>query len=327
MLYNSNMKALDFIKNVPDDGAIYLTGDDGYLKDAVISAIKAKVPDYCTEFNIKSVYGFKSPTELEDALTSMSPFGGTEVVLAGGYQKKNATGKTPKNDKDTEAFSRIVKLATDGVILVVYDSVLTPSQAKLFVTVDCGRLDTQTLREYVPKLAKPVKIDYRAVNMLIDYCNRDLGRISVELKKLSAYSDGEPVTAETVDLLVPNMLENEVFELSNAFAEKNKKRATDLIQRFTARGISYSNLLALMLNQYRRLMHCALSQKSDKELAEIMGIKEYAVKKSRELASGYSKSALKNIFDLLVKAETDFKSGIMSEETAVKTAFAKLLTI
>lgn len=327
MIYNSNMKALDFIKNVPDSGAIYLTGDDGYLKDAVISAVKAKVPDYCTEFNIKSVYGFKSPTELEDSLASMSPFGGTEVVLAGGYLKKPATGKAPKNDKDTEAFSRIVKLATDGVLLVVYDSVLTQAQAKLFVTVDCGRLDAQTLRDYVPRLAKPVKIDYRAVNMLIDYCNRDLGRISVELKKLSAYSDGEPVTAETVELLVPNMLENEVFELSNAFAEKNKKRATDLIGRFTARGISYSNLLALMLNQYRRLMHCALSPKSDKELAEIMGIKEYAVKKSRELASGYSKSALKNIFDLLVKAETDFKSGIMSEETAVKTAFAKLLTM
>lgn len=321
------MKAMDFVHNVPESGAIYLTGDDGYLKDAVLSAVLAKVPEYAREFNVKSVYGFKSPSELENSLSAMSPFGGTEVVLAGGYAKKQTAGRSAKGDKDADSFASIAKAATDGVILVVYDSTLTAGQAKSFLTVDCSRLDPNELRNVIPDIAKPDKLDYRAVNMLIEYCNRDLGRISVELKKLSAYVEGKTITAEAVDLLVANLVENEVFELSNAFAEKNKKRAVELIGRFTSKGVSYSYLLALLLNQYRRLMHCALSPKSDSELAAIMGVKEYAVKKSRELASKYSKATLKRIFDELVKAEVDFKSGVMSEETAVKTAFAKLLTV
>ncbi len=330
------MKALDFIRNVPAPGAIYLKGDDGYLKDAVISEIIGMVPEYAREFNVRTVYGFKSPTELTDAIAAVSPFGGTEVVLAGGYQKKEKdagkqpkkdTAKSPKSDKDLEEFKSLTSIAAGALYFVVYDSTLTASQAKLFTEVDCSRLDPVALRELIPSVAKPDKLDYRAINMLIEYCNRDMGRISVELKKLSAYAEGATITAEMVDLLVPDMLENEVYDLTNAFAEKNKRRAVELLDRFTSRGMAYAYLLALLIGQYRRLLHCALSQRSDAELASIMGVKEYAVKKNRELASKYGKTALKKIFDFLVKAETDFKQGVMSEETAVKTAFAKLLTV
>ena len=98
-----------------------------------------------------------------------------------------------------------------------------------------------------------------------------------------------------------------------------------MFDRFVARGIDFSFILASLIGQYRRLLHCALSKKSDAELAEALKIKEFAVKKSRETASKYGKATLKSCLDELVDAEFNFKSGVMLDETAVRTAMAKLI--
>jgi DNA polymerase III delta subunit len=74
-------------------------------------------------------------------------------------------------------------------------------------------------------------------------------------------------------------------------------------------------------------MYSALSTLNDYELASEFNVKPYSITVSRKLAAGFSKLGLKKIVDRLALLEYRFKSGVMSDKSALELAFTYLLTI
>lgn len=72
------------------------------------------------------------------------------------------------------------------------------------------------------------------------------------------------------------------------------------------------------------MLHCALSKLDNKALSEIFNVKEYAILKAREKNS-YTKIKLKNTVDMLIEYEYKFKSGEMSDQTALNCVVSHLL--
>ncbi|MBQ4072233.1 MAG: DNA polymerase III subunit delta [Clostridia bacterium] len=321
------IKAINF--NVKNKGgnAFLLTGDDLYWRDYVVNSILSLVPEAEREFNYRSFSDIKSIEETESAFTSTGFFGGINVVSISGYgAKKSTKGETKIADKEKKLFESLVTGLDENTILILSNSNIPLSLSRYFIEIDCSKLDFSLLRDYVPKLIAPKKIDGNALYTLVEYCNRDMLKISNELKKLIAYMGNRQVIShDMVELLVANTVENEIYELANALADKNKTKAMGLFDKFVAKGIDYSVILSTLVGQYRRLLHCALSNRSDKELAEDLKIKEWAVKRTRETASRYGKATLKACLDDLIDAEYNFKSGLMVDETAVRTVMAKLV--
>ncbi len=326
------IKAIDFNVEERVGNAFFLSGEDSYWIDKVITALVSLLPESEREYNYHSFSDIKSIEEAETAFTSMGFFGSRSVVVISGYGVKKSTAKagakeSKGSDKETKLFESILNGLDENVILVLYNSSISQALKRYFVEIDCSKLDAITLRSYVPKILAPKKIENEALSTLVEYCNRDMMQVSNEIKKIVAYmGSASVITKEMVELLVANTVENEIYELSNAIADKNKLKAIELFDKFIARGVEYSFILGMLIGQYRRLLHCALSKKTDAELAEILKIKEFAVKKSRQTAQKYGKATLKNCLDELVDAEFSFKSGLTSDETAVRTAMAKLLT-
>ena len=323
------MKALDFKWTSDIGSAFLLTGSDGYWKDYVINVIKNSVANGAFGYNYRVYNELKSIEEALEAFSSVGFFGESSIVVISNYgvKKSGAKSEAKLSAKEVELWHEVIASLSPELILIVVDSNLPKEIAQKFFEVDCSKLEGVALKDHVSSLATPKKIEPRALDILIEYCNRDMLLIANEVKKLSAYAGGKnTLTVEMVETLVANNIENEMFELSNAIADKNKIKATKLFDKFVSKGISYSLMLGMLVNQYRRLLHCALSKKSDNDLAESLGIKPYAVKRSRETATKYGKATLKSILDGLVDAEFAFKSGVMVEETAVRTAFAKLIS-
>ena len=328
------LKAINFKVNNRGGNAFLLTGDDLYWRDYVINAILALVPEAEREYNVRSFSDIKSIEEAEGAFTSMGFFGGINVVSISGYALKKTTkgkgetqpkGESKAQERERLLLEQVVTGLDENTILILSNSNIPLNLARYFIEIDCSKLDLPSLREYIPKLIAPKKIDGNALYTLIEFCSRDMLRISNELKKLLAYlGTKQVITNDMVELLVANTIENEIYELANALADKNKVKAMGLFDKFVAKGIDYSIILSTLISQYRRLLHCALSTKSDQELADDLKIKEWAVKRTRETASRYGKATLKACLDDLVDTEYNFKSGLMLEETAVRTVMAKL---
>ncbi len=321
------LKAVNFSINAINGNAFLLTGDDLYWRDYVVDAILSLVPEQEREFNYHYFSDVKSIEEVESAFTSTGFFGGKNIVHVSGYgAKKGAKSESKAQDREKKLFEEVVTGLDENTVLILSNSSLPVSLSKLFIEIDCSKLEFASLREYIPKLIAPRKIDGNAIYTLVEYCNRDMARISLELKKLVSYmGQKQVVSQEMVEGLVANTVENEIYELANALADKNKIKAMSLFDRFVEKGVDFSLILATLVSQYRRLLHCALSSKSDIELADDLKVKEWAVRKTRETASRYGKVTLKACLDDLVDAEYAFKSGLMLEETAVRTAMAKLL--
>ena len=122
--------------------------DDGYWRDKVLGEFRALVPEYSRDLDLKSAYPFRTPEDIEEAVTSFSPFGGKVVVLAGGY------GTSGKGDSESKsavaAWSKLLDELGGDTALVIYDSKLPAQTAKRMTEIDCSRLDAPALRTYLP---------------------------------------------------------------------------------------------------------------------------------------------------------------------------------
>ena len=72
------------------------------------------------------------------------------------------------------------------------------------------------------------------------------------------------------------------------------------------------------------MLYASMSPLSDKELADLFRVKEYAITKVRENRK-LSKKQLKTTLENLVSYEYKFKSGVMSEQTAFDAAITGLI--
>ena len=73
------------------------------------------------------------------------------------------------------------------------------------------------------------------------------------------------------------------------------------------------------------MLFCAVTPYDNKQMADLLGIKEFAVEKTRNI-KGYSQAKLKSCVAMLTDCEYKFKSGVYSDETAFNLAVSHLLS-
>lgn len=328
--------ASDFVPGA-ERAFCYLDGDDMYWREKTVRAFREAVPREWRDFNLKLLPSNWTAETLEEAAGAYSPIPGVPVVVIAGSampgtqpKKRGRAKKDAKEDPvskaDAARWERITNAGEDVMILVCEGNI-PASVKKKFVAVNCSKPAPDVLSALAKKEAKPSGIEFRAVNLLIQFTDGRAMDIVNEAHKLRDYADGAEITVSDVEALVGDNMEHAIYELSNALADKDKPRAERLKDRFLSNGVEYTQLFWLLINQYRRLLHAALSPLTDAELAEKMGVKEIAVTINRRTAKKYTKANLKAILDLLVKAEADYRTGVCSDETAFGTAFAGILTI
>lgn len=318
----------------------YLEGDDVYWRRVVVDKFIRAVPEEYRDFNLKRLPSGWTSGDLSEAVSAISPFFDQPIVVICGSissdGKKKDTKPSKKEGKeetvskaDTENWNAIISAAgaVDAVKVLILDGKIPSTFKKQMTAVDCSKPDAAVLRKLIEKLASPYKIDFRASNALAERTDGNAERIANELEKLKSFCDGKAIAYDDVTELVADTMERSVFELTNALADKDKARAKALLDRFISSGVAYPQLFRLLISQYRRLFYAAVSPLGDKELAETMGVKEYAVTKNRAAAKKYGKQTLKKVLDLLERAEFDYRSGVDSDETAFNSAFADILTI
>lgn len=315
----------------------YIEGDDAYWRRLVVDKFIDTVPCEYRDFNLKRLPSGWTSGDLSEAVSAISPFFDQPVAVICGSVSSDGRKKdqgTPKKGGKEESSSKAdienwnaVASNAENVRVLILDGRIPAAVKKSMTAVDCSRPDPGTLRKLIEKLASPYRIDFRASNALAERTDGNAERIANEIKKLKCFCEGDTISFDDVTALVADTMERSVFELTNALADKDKVRAKALLDVFVSGGVAYAALFRLLISQYRRLFYAAVSPLGDKELAETMGVKEYAVVKNRQAAKKYGKQTLKKVLDLLERAEYDYRSGVDSDETAFNSAFADILTI
>ncbi len=284
-------------------------GDDYYLFDKAFLMIKNACGITLDDFNVNIFDEESFSTDKLFAATELLPIIDEKrlVVIKGGKLSEGDKKRT------TEILLHIPK--TTVVVVLDYNKNFEFLK-KDFVLVDANRMDKELVKKlitaYLARISK--KIDADAMDELIESCNGYLTRIMNELNKLVCFDlDSENITKESVDKLVNKDIEFSVFELTEALSKKDGDKAIRLLKLME----KDQGVFALISNQFRRLFYASISDLTNAELAGLLGVKEFAIMKARQLAKGFSKAQLKKICSLLEEMDYAVKSGAMLQTNAL----------
>ena len=284
-------------------------GDDYYLYDKAFSMIKNACHITLDDFNINV---------FDDESFNLNKFFNATEMLPVIDQKRLVVLKGCKiNEGEKKALAEMLMHIpkTTTVLILDYNNNFEYLK-KDFVLVDANRMDEQTVRKLVVAyLAKQDRqISPEALTGLIEACNGYLTRIFSELNKLMYYQPQNPlITKNMVDELVTKDIEFSIFELTEALSKKQGDRALQILKRME----KDQGVFTLIANQFRRLFYASISDLSNAELAKLLGVKEYAITKARQLAKGFSKAQLNKICGMLEEFDYAVKSGAILQQNAL----------
>lgn len=203
------------------------------------------------------------------------------------------------------------------------------SKVKGVTLVDCGKSDEETIKKWIYLTAKKagVYVDGVTSGLLAAYCALDMARVAKETEKLLFCCEAEgltKITDEMIEIHVAPENEYKNYELTNAVSRKNYGEFVKIMQEFTAKSTDIMAVLAMLANHFKTLYELSVAKGSDKELALNLGLREYAVKKSREQAAKFSSGLLYRYYELLYTAVSGVKCGELTLNAALKKVTAEI---
>jgi len=195
---------------------------------------------------------------------------------------------------------------------------LKRKQAVTFV--DCSRADEETVAKwaYITFRRAGISAPVDVCESLAKYCLCNMARVSVEVQKIIAYKDGGALTQEEVDALVFKDADYRLYELTNTVSRGNYSAFCQIADELLKKGGDEVYILNGLLNYFKNLLTIYSSQTGDAQLALLLKMKEYGVKKSREQAYAIGEERLKAYVRYIYARIAEIKSGRTSPQNALQ---------
>lgn len=305
--------------------AYFIFGEDVDLLYSALNLLENACNITMPDFN-KVVFGPESNMQEVIESCQVLPIMDTKrLVIIKDYSGKGSDTekKYLQNYLDNPSLDTcFVMFATKNVPLFV--SVLNKVEP-----VDCNKLSSATLAKViVSKFAQGgKKIEKLAVDYLIEACSGSFTAISKEIEKLLSFAgESEVITLKMAETLVAKSIENVVYDLTNAIAEKNGSKAYSIVNNLLDHGNMPTALISLITNQFRRLFFVTITEGENAELAKHLGVKEGAIYIAKKQAKAFGPKTLKLICEKCVDAEFKIKNGKMEGVNAINYLLAEILS-
>ncbi|MDO5598754.1 MAG: DNA polymerase III subunit delta [Lachnospiraceae bacterium] len=195
--------------------------------------------------------------------------------------------------------------------------------------VELGRQDEKTLLYWIGanvkregKLIKTSTAQY-----LIEKTGTDMENLEKELEKLFAYAlEEKEITPEAIDAISTTQISNKIFEMVEAVAERQQKRAMDLYYDLLALKEPPMRILYLLTRQFKQLLEVKVlcEQGMDKgKIASTVGLHPFVAGKYMKRCQSFKKEALLKIMEDAADTEHLVKTGRLSDVMSVELFIVK----
>ena len=228
-----------------------------------------------------------------------------------------------------------VKKLPDYVVLI-FNEDAADKRGKLYKAcaeysriIEFAPLNEQDLqKEVLISLAKAgKKIRRQTMDLFLSGTGTDLGYINCEIEKLIAISgERDEITEQDVQDICSPVIENRIFDLVSAVASGNRTEALKRYKELKALKEPAMRMLYLIERQFSQLL--SIKQLSEAgiaqpQIAQILKIHPYAVKKSLPLTRKYSEKQLREAVEYMLETEEDVKTGRLAEALSVELVIMK----
>lgn len=222
---------------------------------------------------------------------------------------------TEKYDKRTAEYKNLEMFVKNNGLSVTLD---TPPEKDLVKWV-ISRFQKQK-----------TEIDYGTAEYFTSCVGPDMYLLKNEADKLISYKSGKgKITAEDVDLLTTKSFDAKSYELTNAIFAKDYDGAYEICRKLFAMNTYPLIVLYTIENAVASLVKTKIllgENRSEREIAQIMKIKEYPAKKNCETARRISEKNLSEMLSACVEADIASKSSAISTEDLIYKLIAECIT-
>ncbi len=203
-------------------------------------------------------------------------------------------------------------------------------QAKGYATEFAGQ-DENTLKRWVAGLLarENLKITESTVQLFLSKTGTDMENVQMELEKLICYCLGrEVVTPEDVEAVCTVRVSNQIFDMINAIAARQQKKALELYYDLLALKEPPMRILFLIARQCNMLLQVKeLSSKGfdGRAIAPKIGVPPFVAGKYIAQAAKFKTSVLRTAVEKCVEAEEAVKTGRMNDKMSVEILILSVL--
>ena len=267
----------------------FLYGENTYSVSIMAAKIVADfIEKQKTDLNVNKLEAGKLTMEnFTDAVLSMPFLGDKKLTVVRNLliEKENA-------DLRKKIISTLEKLPETSEIIFVdegkpdardalYKFLIKNAQSKHYAPVD-----ETTMRRFVTAktAAAKVSISNQATAKLTLYVGPDLWRLQNEILKLAAFATSEKrneITIDDIEQLVEPNIELKIFDLTDALAAGNSKRAIELLNAFIKNGDDLMMVFNLVIYQFRNMIIVKdLADRGERNIAKSAGLHPFVVRKT-----------------------------------------------
>ena len=322
------MKSLnEDIKTGQFKQAYLLYGEEAYLKKQYKDKLtKAMLPEGDTVNYAYYEGKGTNPAELIDLAETMPFFADRRLIVVenSGFFK-NATPELAdyiKNMPETACFlfveSEVDKRGT------MYKSVKDKGRA-----VEMGRQDEKTLLYWLAGMVKKEgkQIKESTARYLVAKTGTDMENLEKEMEKLFSYTLGQTeITVQDVDEICTTQITNKIFDMVEAVATKQQKRALHYYYDLLALKEPPMRILYLLSRQFKLLMEVKdLSGRGyeKSQIAKTAGLHPFVAGKYIKQCHSFSKEELRSIIEDAANMEEMVKTGRLNDRMSVELFIVK----
>jgi DNA polymerase III subunit delta len=291
-------------------------------------------------------------TAIVDDARALSLFASERLIFV--IAAESAMPRTSKSDDDEEgggsapaggagALEAYVKSPTPGVTLVFEatrwdfegDDKTKSERARKFFgsipdVVEFRGFTIDEARGELDRIARAanVKLDRAASEALVEALAADVGRIAIEIEKLSLY--GKPITADDLPLLVPDARQSTIFALVNALGRKDRARSLETLDALVREGEYLPLALTFLATQFR--MALVAKEANLRGASQVQGHFQRAgvqmwgsrAEQVSATAAKFSREQLERGLKLIFETDRDLRSARPDDRTVVESFIMKL---
>lgn len=322
------MKTIDEdIRNGQFQSVYLLCGEEAYLKKQYKDKLKRAMADPDDSMNFSAYEGKGiNPKEVIDLAETLPFFADRRVILIenSGFFKNSCE----------ELAEYMPQVPETTHFIFVEDEI--DKRSKLYKAVkNAGKIveftsQTEELltRWVLTRIKKEGKnITGSVMQLFLNKVGNDMGNIDRELEKLLCYCmEKEVIEAADVEAVTTEQTTNKVFDMVNAIAEHNQRKALDLYYDLLTLKEPPMRIMYLISRQFQILLNIKdMSGKGfdNAAMAKNAGIPPFAVRRNLSQAKGFTIQQLKQAIRDGVDYEEAVKTGRMNDQMAVELFLMK----
>ncbi|MFR0584156.1 DNA polymerase III subunit delta [Limosilactobacillus mucosae] len=304
-------------------------GTQGILQQQARDAFMGLIPEAERVMNVGSYDMETTPlaTAIDDAMSAPF-FGERRLVLINKPYFLTGSPAKVKVNHDLDALKSYLEHPEPSTVLVLmapYEKLdnrkgLVKELKKVAVEVSAAPLSEQDARHQVERqlLSDGYRLANGAMDELVRRTNADYGLMMANLKKLEllAYQTKQISQGDVIGL-VPQSLDENVFDLITAVLKRDQAQALDIYQQLLETNHEPLQLNALLVGQFRLLIQIkVLSSRglSQGTLASRLKVHPYRVKIGMQTARRFQMNDLVRAYLGLIRCEKALKTTARDPE-------------